>query len=191
MTDKTRTGKTGTDKTGTEKPSRTAAVVDRLEAPMRRRDWWRHGLIVLLLFAIAATAFGVVDARRAPVAARAATTVELNEQAGRILAEVFSARAVSWEQDRAHARTLVTPTLAASVATAFAASPPTGTRSVRWEPLQVGVVDAQEDSGTAVVVVNVIVTPEQGEPTVRTKSVNAEYRRSGDRWLLNGVDELQ
>lgn len=166
-------------------------LIDRLETPLSPRDALVRGLVTVLLFAAAATAFGVAEERRVPVVERVDTTAQLQEQAGRIVADVFSARAASWEQDRAHARTLITPSLAASVATALSAQPPAGTRSVRWEPRQVGVVDAHEDSGTALVVVDVVVTSERGEPTVRTKSVNAEFRRSGDRWLLNGLDELQ
>ncbi|WP_448221831.1 hypothetical protein [Gordonia iterans] len=163
----------------------------RLEAPMSRRAgaaWW----VCSTALVAAALAFVVsVSLWWTPVAARVHSVDELQEQAGSVVSQVFSARAESWRDDRARARELVTGSFAATLDAGLSADAPPGVRSVRWEPVQVGVVDAQRDVGTALIVVHVVVTPTRGEPTAQTKSVNADFERHHGRWLLSGLDELQ
>lgn len=151
--------------------------------------WWTVGATALVIMAVVAAV--LTASWRSPVADRAHTAEELNAQAGTIVAQVFSAEASTWRADREQARKLVTDSFATSIATALTASPPEGVQSVRWEPTQVGVVDAQADSGTALVVARVVVTSLHGEQTSETKSVDADFVRVDGRWLLTGLDELQ
>lgn len=144
-----------------------------------------------MLLVVVVVAFVLVSLWRVPVTERLDTTDELAEQAGQIVAEVFTAQAQTWRSDRARAREQVTPQLAASAASGLSDAPPAGVRSVRWEPLSVGVVDAHRDWGTALVVANVVVTTSDGRQRTETKSVSVDLVRSGDRWLLSGLDELQ
>lgn len=168
--------------------SRTVA---RLERPLGKRAA-AQGFAVVLVALIAAMAFfGFAESRREPAEARVDTATSLQTEAGTIVADVFSANAASWKQDRDRARMLVTETFASSAATGFSAGAPAGVRAVKWEPLSTGVARAEADSGTALVVVRVTVEPDAGEPTVQTKSVNADFVRTDGRWLLDGLDELQ
>lgn len=171
--------------------SRAQRLTHRLERPVSDRRAALGLLAVLLLLAIALGAFGAAAAHRRPAADRLAVSRELQEGAGRLVAEVFTAGAGTWRADRERARSLVTPAFAASAATGFAAEPPTGVRAVTWTPLSTGVIDAHTEAGTALVVVRVTVTPDRGEPTTATKAVSAELVRADGRWLLNGLDELQ
>ncbi|MEZ5210209.1 hypothetical protein [Gordonia sp. (in: high G+C Gram-positive bacteria)] len=171
--------------------SRLPAVVRGLQAPLTARSWAAIAAAVAVLMAAAVCCAFALDAR-APVAARAGTADQLQRQAGPIVAAVFSARAETWQADRARARTLVTGAFATSVTTGLSAGPPAGVKSVRWEPLQVGVVEARARAGTALVVARVVVTAGPGaESSSAVKSVSADFVRSGDRWLLSGLDELQ
>lgn len=168
-----------------------SGLTERLEAPLGVRGRWIRVVAAVLMAALATAIFAGALAWRAPVVDQQRTAAELEEQAGQVLSAVFSAQAASWQADREAARNLVTGSLATAAAGGFEMSPPAGVRSVRWEPVQVGVVAAEEDSGTALAVVNVVVTDEAGAQTVETKSVSADFVRSGERWLLNALDELQ
>lgn len=177
---------------GSQKPgSRGRRLTDLLERPMSRGGAVVRLVAVTVLVSAALACLVLAEAWRAPVAERADTAEQLQEQAGRVVAEVFSADAATWEADRAHARSLVTATLASSVDTGLTAEPPAGVRAVRWEPVAVGVVDAREQSGTALVVAHVVVTRHDSAAEAQTKSVSADFVRADGRWLLSGLDELQ
>lgn len=166
-------------------------MVDRLEAPMSSRAavaWWASAMAMVVLGVVALV---LTSLWRAPVADRLGAAEELQRDAGTIVAQVFSASSDTWKADRERARGLVTGGLAASVSDGLSADPPPGVRSVRWEPVQIGVVEAERDSGTALIVVNVVVTPSQGEVRAQTKSVNAFFLQIDGQWKLDGLDELQ
>ncbi|MFM9377504.1 hypothetical protein [Gordonia sp. VNK21] len=166
-------------------------VLGRLEAPMTPAGAAVRLAAAGLLVAAGLAALILVQLWRAPVAERIDTGDELRAQAGIVISEVFSADAGSWQADRARARTLVGGPLQTSMAEALGAPVPAGVSAVRWQPLAVGVVDEQADSGTAVIVVRVLVIPESGQSTESIKSVNADFARSDGRWVLTGMDELQ
>lgn len=166
------------------------AIVRRLEAPWQTRSTLGT-VIAAVLLALGIAAFVVVGVWRAPIAERVETAEELSQRAGPIVAEVFSASSASWAADRARARSAMTPELASALAAGLANTPPAGVRSVRWEPVSVGVVDAARGAGTALVVADVVVTQTDGTQAADTKSVTADFVESGGRWLLSGVDELQ
>ncbi len=170
--------------------ARRQRLVTRLERPVTGRRAVLGFFAVLALLTVALAAFGVAVAQRGPAVERLAVSRELQDRAGPLVAEVFTAGAGTWQADRERARTLVTPAFAASAATGLAAAPPAGVRAVTWTPLSTGVVAAHDDAGTALVVVRVTVTPERGEPAAAVKSVSADLVRDGDRWLLSGLDEL-
>ncbi len=135
--------------------------------------------------------FVLVGVWRAPTAGREQAFGDLSDRAGTIVAQVFSAGSDSWAADRGRARSVMTPELAATWAAGLAQTPPAGVRSVRWEPVAVGVVDAEPGEGTALVIANVVVTQTDGKQAAETKSVNADFVESGGQWLLSGLDELQ
>ena len=147
------------------------------------------GAALILLLGIAA--FVLVSVWRAPVSERVAAADELSDRAGQIVAEVFSASSQSWADDRARARSVMTPGLASSLAAGLGDEPPAGVRSVRWEPVAVGVADTEPGAGTALVVSNVVVTQTDGKQVADTKSVNAHFVEADGQWLLSGLDELQ
>ncbi|MFT3661256.1 MAG: hypothetical protein QM809_07605 [Gordonia sp. (in: high G+C Gram-positive bacteria)] len=166
-------------------------ITRRLEAPLppgRAARWWVGSTLAVLL---SLSLFVASVWWRAPVAERVDGVAELQRQAGRVVAAVFSAGADTWRRDRERARVLVTETFEASAGAALAADPPPGVRSVDWAPRQVGVVDVQHDTGTAVLVVQVTVTPTAGEPTARDTTVSADFARHRGVWLLDALDELR
>lgn len=115
----------------------------------------------------------------------------LEKNAGAVLADVFSVDARSWSNDRETARSLVAPPLSAASGRALAGPPPGGATSVNWVPQNVAVTWADDRAGEALIVVNVTVTSRSGHAESRVKSVQAFYTRSGDQWLLSGLEELQ
>lgn len=171
--------------------SRSRRLARRLERPLSPRGAAARLIAAAVLVVVTLTCLALAEAWRAPVAARVDTAEELESRAGQVIAEVFSAEAATWEADREHARSLVTSSLASSVATGLTAPAPAGVRAVRWEPVSVGVSAANEESGTALVVANVVVTHQDREPDADTKTVAADFVREDGRWLLSTVDELQ
>ncbi|GAA3952504.1 hypothetical protein [Gordonia caeni] len=180
-----------TQTTKSSAPTRRRRLARRLERPMSPRGATARLIGTAALVAVALTCLALAQAWRAPITARVATAAQLEADAGRMIAEVFSAEAATWQADREHARSLVTGSLASSAATGLSAPAPAGVRAVRWEPVSVGVTAAQEDSGTALVVANVVVTHEDREPDADTKTVTADFVREDGRWLLSTLDELQ
>jgi len=171
--------------------SRREKLIRRLEAPLSARGAAGRLLLAGLLTVLGIVAVVLVSLWHAPAADRTATGDELRRQAGPLIAEIFSADADTWDADRDRARELVGGPLRTSLSAGLSAGVPEGVRAVQWQPLAVGVVDQDRDRGTALVVVRVVVIPTQGLPTESVKSVNADFQRSGDRWLLVGMDELQ
>ncbi|MFT4085971.1 MAG: hypothetical protein QM658_02270 [Gordonia sp. (in: high G+C Gram-positive bacteria)] len=128
---------------------------------------------------------------RTPAAAQTRSADELSAQAGGIVATVFSASRPTWKADRARARSLTADPFATSSSKALSDGPPDGVQEVRWTPTDVGVVDAQPESGEVLVVVRATVTPMSGAASSQVKSVQARFVRDDGRWLLSGLDELR
>lgn len=133
------------------------------------------------------TGIGSRDADSRTLDARAA----LQSKAGTVVADVFSVDARSWSKDRETARSLVAPPLSVASGRALVGPPPNGATSVNWVPENVAVTWADDTGGDALIVVRVTVTSRSGLSESRVKSVQASFVRSGDRWLLSGLEELQ
>lgn len=166
-------------------------VIAYLEKPIGMIGGSVRLLIAAVVF-VAALVFclGSLDGRTADAAiidARAS----LESKAGAVLADVFSVDARSWSNDRETARSLVAPPLSTASGRALAGPPPGGATSVNWVPQNVAVTWADDRAGEALIVVNVTVTSRSGHAESRVKSVQAFYTRSGDQWLLSGLEELQ
>lgn len=148
-------------------------------------------LIALVIFAVALTfCLRAVDSRDGDTVALDART-SLQDAAGSVLTDVFSVDSRSWSRDREVARSLVAPPLSVASGRALTGPPPDGATSVNWVPQNIAVSWADETGGEALIVVRVTVTARSGHAESRVKSVLASYTRSGDRWLLRGLEELQ
>ncbi|WP_132992098.1 hypothetical protein [Gordonia zhaorongruii] len=164
-------------------------IVRRLEAPPTRRTAIALAAalaVLVVVLALCAVALGV----RADAVGERERADELREQAPAAVAAVFTVHEKSWKQDRFRARDHLAAPLAGSLSAALAVGPPDEIASIVWEPLRTAVVDVDADAGVVLTTVRVSVTPKQGPAEVRTTSVQANLTRSGDRWLVNGLDEL-
>ncbi|EGD53588.1 hypothetical protein [Gordonia neofelifaecis] len=169
--------------------------MSRLVAYLEKPMTWR-GILVRLVLAfavfVAALVFcirGLDDRTEQSDAAQARAT--LQEKAGSIVADVFSVDSRTWSSDRKTARSLVAPPLSIASGRALNGPPPDGTTAVSWVPQNVAVSWADADAGEALVIVQVTVTARSGHVESKVKSVQSSYVRSGDRWLLSGLEELQ
>ncbi|ALG86964.1 hypothetical protein ACH46_16030 [Gordonia phthalatica] len=148
-------------------------------------------VLALVVFAVAVTfcvtSLDARDTDSRTLDARAA----LQDKAGAIVSDVFSVDARSWTSDRETARTLVAPPLSVASSKALSGPPPAGATSVNWVPQNVAVTWADDSGGEALIIVRVTVTSRSGLSESRVKSVQASFTRSGDQWLLSGLEELQ
>ncbi|MBM7365778.1 hypothetical protein [Gordonia hydrophobica] len=166
-------------------------VVTYLQKPIGRVGGALR-LVAAVVLLIAAVVFCVtsIDSRDTDSRIVDARTA-LQNKAGSVVSDVFSVDARSWSSDRETARSLVAPPLSVSSSKALTGPPPNGASSVSWVPQNVGVTWADDTGGEALIVVRVTVTSRSGLSESRVKSVQASFTRSGDRWLLSGLEELQ
>lgn len=162
-----------------------------LEKPLRGIGGTVRLLLAVAVFAVAVTfcvtSLSARDTDSRTLDARAA----LQDKAGTVVADVFSVDARSWSSDRQTARTLVAPPLSVASSKALSGPPPAGVTAVSWVPQNVAVTWADDSGGEALIVVRVTVTSRSGLTESRVKSVQASFARSGDHWLLRGLEELQ
>lgn len=148
-------------------------------------------VLALVLVVAAVTFFATSASSRDAASSTLDARASLQNKAGSVVSDVFSVDARSWPSDRKTARSLVAPPLSVSSSKALTGPPPSGASSVSWVPQNVGVTWADESGGEALIVVRVTVTSRTGLSESRVKSVQASFTREGDRWLLNGLEELQ
>ncbi|WP_347955294.1 hypothetical protein [Gordonia aichiensis] len=166
-------------------------IIAFLEKPMRAVGVLIRLVVAAVLFVVAlGYCIGGVDARTAADRAQQVRAT-LQESAGGIVADVFSVDSRTWSSDRRTAQSLVAPPLSVSSQRGLTGPPPAGIASVSWVPQHVAVSWADDRAGEALIIVRVTVTARGGHTESRLKSVQAAYVRSGDRWLLNGLEELQ
>ena len=168
-----------------------ATVRDRLRAPLTRRRAVLIVAVAVIVLVAATAVYGWASRSRDAVTAREQAATQVAAQAGSLVADVFSVDRSQWQADRARAAALLAEPLATSQRAALAAGPPDGVAAIRWSPVEAGVVRAEADIATAVVVADVTVVAGDGAQESTRKTVQADLVRRDGRWLLSGLDELQ
>lgn len=116
---------------------------------------------------------------------------QVQEQAGPLVAQVFSVRADESDQDRNRARTLVTDEFAqqyAQILDPDADSAPTS--SLIWTPVHTGISAVTADHADVVVSATVTQDGATAEPSTYTRVLDVRLERSGDEWKLARADEV-
>lgn len=121
----------------------------------------------------------------------ATNRAEVEQQAGPLVAQVFSAKVEESDQDRKRARSLVTDEFAqqyAQILDPDADSAPTS--SLTWTPVHTGVSAVTADHADAVVSATVTQVGANAEPSTHTRVLDVRLERSGDEWKLARADEV-
>ncbi|GAC67777.1 hypothetical protein GS4_11_00450 [Gordonia soli NBRC 108243] len=114
----------------------------------------------------------------------------LREQAGPILAQVFSVDRAHWEADRARARSAIAGEFAVRYAAELTRPPAAGIAAVRWTPLVVGITDVDDAEGAVVARAEVVTRPVTGTETRDEQTVDAGFTLRDGRWLLDRLDVI-
>ncbi|MGC4961852.1 hypothetical protein [Gordonia sp. DT101] len=118
---------------------------------------------------------------------------QLRNDAGKVVAQVFSVDTATWQADRTRARGLVGGEFAARYASELTRPPADGARSIVWTPEAVGIVDAGPDSGDVLIRAKIVTTPavaSAGAPITERSSVTARFDKADDHWLLTRVEVI-
>ncbi|ETD33665.1 hypothetical protein [Williamsia sp. D3] len=114
---------------------------------------------------------------------------QAQQQAGPLVAQVFSFATDTYGQDRERARSLVTDEFAEQYATSLdpAAVPD---YSVSWTPIETGISDVGTDHAELVVSAEVAQTRTGTEPARYVKAVEVRLEKVGGDWKLARADEV-
>ena len=148
--------------------------------------WPAVALLVMVLCAGALTWAWQVDGNDNRLAANRS---QAQQQAGPLVAQVFSFAPDTYEQDRERARSLVTDEFAEQ----YAASLDPATvpdHSVRWTPIETGISDVGADHAEVVVSAEVVQTRTGTEPERFVKAVDVRLEKVGGDWKLARADEV-
>lgn len=119
----------------------------------------------------------------------AANRSQAQQQAGPLVAQVFSFATDTYAQDRERARSLVTDEFAEQYATSLdpAAVPD---HSVNWTPIETGISDVGTDHAELVVSAEVAQTRTGTDPATFVKAVEVRLEKVGGDWKLARADEV-
>lgn len=119
----------------------------------------------------------------------AANRSQAQQQAGPLVAQVFSFATDTYAQDRERARSLVTDEFAEQYATSLdpAAVPD---HSVSWTPIETGISDVGTDHAELVVSAEVAQTRTGTDPATFVKAVEVRLEKVGGDWKLARADEV-
>lgn len=151
--------------------------------------WWWYlvDLIVMVACALALPAACQVHQRDDQLATN---RTQVQQQAGLLVAQVFSVQSENYEQDRSRARSLVTDEFAQQYSQILdPAVTPAPTSSVTWTPAHTGISAVTADHADAVVSATVT----QGgaaEPVTSTRVLDVGLERSGGAWKIARADEV-
>lgn len=149
------------------------------------RVWWWYlaDAVAVLACAIALLASWQVHQRDEQLSANRS---QVQQQAGPLVAQVFSIQPEDYEQDRGRARSLVTDEFAQQFSQILdPAVTPAPALSVTWTPVHTGITAVTSDHADAVVSATVT-----AGATRSTKVLDVRFERSGDTWKIARADEV-
>jgi hypothetical protein len=111
------------------------------------------------------------------------------QQAGPLVAEVFSVGAGSYARDRERARALVTDEFAEQYAASFDMKTAPES-SVTWTPIETGISDVGPDHADVVVSAEVARSRPGSDPARTIKAVDVRLEKVGGVWKLDRADEV-
>jgi hypothetical protein len=119
----------------------------------------------------------------------ATNRTQAQQQAGPLIAQIFSVGSDTYAQDRKRARALVTDEFAEQYAASLdQTSAPAS--SVTWTPVQTGISDVGSDHVDVVVSADVVETAPGSDPAAFTKVLDVRLEKVDGAWKLARADEV-
>lgn len=145
--------------------------------------WYLADVVVVVVCALAVLASWQVHQRDDQLATNRS---QVQQQAGPLVAKVFSIQPENYEQDRDRARSLVTDEFAQQFAQILdPAVTPAPASTVTWAPVYTGISEITLDHADAVVSATVT-----AGAVTSTKVLDVRLERSGDTWKIARADEV-
>lgn len=149
------------------------------------RKWWWYlaDLIVIVACALALLAAWQVHERDDQLADNRS---QVQQQAGPLVAQVFSVESENYAQDRSRARSLVTDEFAQQYSQILdPKAMPAPASSVTWTPVHTGISAVTEDHADAVVSATVT-----ANEVTSTRVLDVRLERSDNTWKIARADEV-